>query len=242
MRRAARVGLEMRARGERLLGVRLDSGDLAYLSVEARRILDDAGLPEVRIFASNDLDEHLIESLRQQGARDRRLVRRHRVWSRRSTSRRSAASTSSPRSAGTAAPGSRGIKLSEQAAKTTTPGLLQVRRYSDERGLVADLIFDEQRGVAEPPTVVDPVDPTRRKRLHGKMDAEDLLIPVLRAGEAVYRPPALAAVRERTRAQLGRLHPGITRFLNPHSYPVGLELALHEAKMALVLAARGGAA
>ncbi len=241
VRRAARVGLEMRARGERLLGVRLDSGDLAYLSVEARRILDEAELPEVRIFASNDLDEHLIESLRQQGARVD-------VWC---VGTRLVTAFDEPalggvyklaairRSGGAWEPR---LKLSEQAAKTTTPGLLQVRRYSDERGLVADLIFDEERGVAEPPTVVDPVDPTRRKRLHGKMDAEDLLIPVLRGGEAVYRPPALAEVRERTRAQLGRLHPGITRFLNPHSYPVGLELALHEAKMALVLAARGGAA
>jgi len=239
VRRAARVGLEMRRRGERLLGVRLDSGDLAYLSVEARRILDEAGLDEVRIFASNDLDEHLIESLRQQGAKID-------VWC---VGTRLVTAFDDPALGGVyklAAIRRRGgpweprIKLSEQAAKTTTPGLLQVRRYSDERGFVADMIFDETRGVTEPPAIVDPLDPTRRRRLHGKMDAEDLLVPVLRRGEAVYAPPPLPAVRDRTRGQLARLHAGIKRFLNPHSYPVGLERSLHEAKMAMVLAERGG--
>ena len=240
VRRAARVGLEMRARGERLLGVRLDSGDLAYLSVEARRILDEAGLAEVRIFASNDLDEHLIESLRQQGARID-------VWC---VGTRLATAFDEPALGGvyklTAIRRAGGvweprIKLSEQAAKTTTPGLLQVRRFADERGLVADMVYDQILGVAEPPTIVDPVDPTRRKRLHGKMDAEDLLVPVVRDGVAVYGAPPLTEVRARTRAQIARLHAGIVRFLNPHSYPVGLERSLSEAKLALVLAARGGA-
>jgi nicotinate phosphoribosyltransferase len=239
VRRAARVGLEMRARGERLLGVRLDSGDLAYLSVESRRILDEAGLPEVKILASNDLDEHLIENLRQQGARID-------VWC---VGTRLATAYDEPALGGVyklAAIRRRGgaweprLKISEQAAKTTTPGLLQVRRFSDERGFVADMIFDEARGVAEPPTIVDPLDPTRRRRLHGKMGAEDLLVPVLRRGEAVYSPPPLDELRERTRGQLARLHAGIKRFLNPHSYPVGLESSLHEAKMAMVLAERGG--
>lgn len=241
VRRAARVGLEMRARGERLLGVRLDSGDLAYLSVEARRILDESGLPEVKIFASNDLDEHLIESLRQQGAQID-------VWC---VGTRLVTAFDEPALGGVyklaairrgGGPWEPRLKLSEQAAKTTTPGVLQVRRFSDERGLVGDLIYDLERGIAEPPTIVDPVDPTRRKRLHGKMDAEDLLVPVLRDGVAVYDPPPLADLRARAREQIARLHPGITRFLNPHSYPVGLERSLHEAKLRLVLAARGGVA
>jgi nicotinate phosphoribosyltransferase len=239
VRHAATVGLEMRARGERLLGVRLDSGDLAYLSIEARRILDEAGLPEVQIFASNDLDEHLIESLRQQGSRidvwcvGTRLVTAYDdaalggVY-------KLAAVRGGPRG-----PWEPRIKLSEQAAKTTTPGVLQVRRFADERGFIADMVFDETRGVAEPPTIVDPLDPTRRRRLHDKMTAEDLLVPVVRGGEVIYASPTLDRIRERTRAQLASLHPGIKRFLNPHAYPVGLEQGLHEAKTSLVFAVRG---
>jgi nicotinate phosphoribosyltransferase len=240
VRRAVQVGHEMRARGERLLGVRLDSGDLAYLSIEARRILDEAGLPEVQILASNDLDEHLIESLRQQGAR----VDVWCVGTRLVTAYDDAALGGVYKLAairrGSGEPWEPRIKLSEQAAKTTTPGLLQVRRFSDERGFVADMIWDETRGTVEPPTLVDPLDPTRRRRLHEKMRSEELLVPAVRAGEVVYRSPPLDRIRERTRAQLAALHPGIKRFLNPHAYPVGLELSLHAAKTALVLAERGG--
>src|SRR5690606_5137201 len=68
VRHAAQVGLALQKRGHQMAGIRLDSGDLARLSIEARRILDEAGLPEVRIFASNDLDEHIIESLKAQNA------------------------------------------------------------------------------------------------------------------------------------------------------------------------------
>lgn len=236
---AAQVGIEMRERGERLLGVRLDSGDLAYLSIEARRILDEAGLPEVKIFASNDLDEHLIESLRQQGARvdvwcvGTRLITAYDDPALGGVYKLAALR----RDGGAWLPR---VKISEQAAKTTNPGVLQVRRFANGRGFVADMIYDQSRGFAEPPTIVDPLDPTRRRRLHGKMSTEDLLVPVVRAGDAVYAPPPLGELQRRTREQLAALHPGVKRFLNPHAYPVGLEQSLHEVKTELVLAGRKG--
>src|SRR4051812_31775348 len=125
VRHAIEVGRRLRERGHRLLGVRLDSGDLAYLSVEARRLLDAAGFTDTAILASNELDEHVITSLRQQGAAIT-------VWG---IGTRLATAFDQPalgavykltavRDAGGAwVPR---VKVSEQAAKTTTPGVLQV--------------------------------------------------------------------------------------------------------------------
>jgi nicotinate phosphoribosyltransferase len=87
--------------------------------------------------------------------------------------------------------------------------------------------------------VVDPLDPTRRKRIPAGTPGEDLLVPIVRAGRPVYEPPPLEATRDRAREQIARLHPGIRRFVNPHQYPVGLALELHELKTRLVLEARG---
>ena len=131
------------------------------------------------------------------------------------------------------------VKVSEQAAKTSNPGVQQVRRFSGPSGLVADVIFDEETGLRAAPVVVDPLDPTRRKRVPGGTPFEDLLVPVVRAGRSVYAPPPIEATRAHARAEVARLHPGITRFVNPHQYPVGLSLGLHELKTRLVLEARG---
>ncbi|MCB1759006.1 MAG: nicotinate phosphoribosyltransferase [Gammaproteobacteria bacterium] len=237
VRRAVEVGRELAAKGVALAGIRLDSGDLAWLSGEARRILDEAGLVETKILASNDLDEHLIESLRQQGAKID-------VWC---VGTRLVTAFDDPALGGVykLAAVRRGdgaweprLKLSEQAVKTTTPGLLQVRRFSDDRGFVADMIYDELLGIAGTHEIVDPMDPTRRRRLHAKMTSEDLLRRVVTGGEVVAEPVAIATARARAQEQVERLHPGVLRFLNPHAYPVGLELGLHERKTALVLAAR----
>jgi nicotinate phosphoribosyltransferase len=238
VRHAVEVGLRLRERGHEMIGIRLDSGDLAYLSIEARRILDEAGLTKAVIVASNDLDEHLIASLKEQGARidvwgvGTRLVtggdqaalggvyklsavrERGGVWRHR-------------------------VKVSEQAAKTSNPGSQQVRRFSGPSGFVADVIFDEEQGLPTDVVVVDPLDPTRRKRIASGTASEDLLVPVMREGRRVYGPPDPLEARARTRAQLARLHLGIKRFVHPHQYPVGLSLELFELKTRLVLEARG---
>ena len=131
------------------------------------------------------------------------------------------------------------MKVSEQAAKTSNPGVQQVRRFSGPAGFVADVIYDEERGLPASPVVVDPLDPTRRKRIAADTPGEDLLLPVVRGGRPVYEPPPLEVTRERARAQVGCLHAGIKRFVNPHQYPVGLALELHDLKTRLVLEARG---
>lgn len=238
VRAAIQVGRELRERGHRLVGIRLDSGDLAYLSREARRMLDDAGFPDAKIVASNDLDERIIESLRIQGA----AIDMWGVGSKLITAFDEPAIGGVYKLAALrdqAGEWRYVVKLSEQAIKISTPGILQVRRFRDARGCVADAVYDSASPTPATWTIVDPVDMTRRKRLDPSLAQEDLLVPVFRGGRCIYAPPALADIRERTRAQLGEFHAGVKRFVNPHAYPVGLELALHDLKTRLVLEARG---
>jgi nicotinate phosphoribosyltransferase len=239
VRNAIEVGRWLRTRGHDLLGVRLDSGDLAYFSVEARRLLDEAGFQKTAILASNDLDEHTIESLKLQGATigvwgvGTRLITGHEEPALGGVYKLSAVRR--PGEAWTYR-----VKLSEQTAKVTTPGVLQVRRFTTGAGLVADAIFDESRGwPAGPRAIVDPLDFTRQKKIPTEAAAEDLLVPVMRAGKVLYEPPPLPAVRDRALAQVAALPLGVKRFLNPHQYPVGLEPSLHELKTRLILEARG---
>ena len=228
VRHAAQVGQELHRQGHELVGIRLDSGDLAYLSIEARRILDEAGLPNARILASNDLDETIIQSLKQQGAKIA-------VWG---VGTKLVTGYDNPALGGVyklaAVRDSDGkweykIKLSEQTAKTSIPGILQVRRFKSRDGLyLADAIYDVERGIEAGTTIVDPTDPARSKKIAADCASEDLLVPVFRRGRSVYQPPSLDEVRQRTQSQLAGLHPSIRRFVNPHRYPAGLERRLHE--------------
>lgn len=234
---AIEIGRRLRRRGHEMLGIRLDSGDLAYLSIEARRRLDDAGFAGAAIVASGDLDEHLIESLHQQGARiavwgvGTRLVTGHDQPALGGVYKLSAV-----RSPGGA--WDYRVKLSEQTVKVTTPGVLQVRRYREGGRFVGDALYDEPLGLPDEPVIVDPADPGRRKRIARGTPGEDLLVPVFRGGGRVYGSPPLEDVRRRVREQLDALHPTIRRLVNPHGYPAGLELRLHERKMRLILEAR----
>lgn len=239
VRNAIQVGHELRARGHRLLGIRLDSGDLAYLSIAARKLLDEAGFVETPILASNDLDEGIIASLKQQGARiaiwgvGTKLVTAHDDPALGGVYKLGALR----RPDGTWEPK---IKVSEQTAKTSTPGILQVRRYHGNHGAVADMIYDAREDVSTAPVMVDPVDPTRRRRLPGSGDWKDLLQPVFRQGRVVTDLPALAAIQARTQEQLAMFHEGVRRQVNPHRYPVGLEERLHERRTRLIIEAREG--
>jgi nicotinate phosphoribosyltransferase len=237
VRHAIEVGRWLRSKGKPLLGVRIDSGDLAWLSNEARRLLDEAEFRDARIYASNELDEHVIQSLKQQGATIG-------VWG---VGTRLVTGHDDPALGGVyklsmvrepEGPWQPRIKLSEQAAKISTPGILQVRRFSGPQGAVADMIYDEELG---PSTrlLIDPVDATRRRTVDAGAPFEDLLLPVVRRGARVHPAESLEWIRARAAQQLGQFHPGIKRFLNPHVFPVGLESKLHERRTRLVLAARG---
>jgi nicotinate phosphoribosyltransferase len=225
-------------RDKRLLGIRLDSGDLAWLSVEARKLLDRAGFRDAFIVGSNDLDEHLIESLKHQGAAIS-------VWG---IGTKLVTAYDQPALGGVyklsmIAREGRGfeprIKVSDQAAKTSNPGFLQVRRFSRDGKLVADAIYDEMQSASPPSTIVDPLDPTRRRTLSRELEHEDLLKPVVKSGKVVCERPALSVIRERARAQLRELDPTVRRLVHPHEYPVGLTVELYEQRAKLLALARG---
>jgi len=235
---AVEVGRRLRSEGHDLVGIRLDSGDLAYLSKQARRILDDAGFAGAAIVASNDLDEYLIESLKSQGAAIG-------VWG---VGTKLATAYSQPALGGVyklaairapGAPWEPKVKLSEQAIKTSTPGPQAVRRYRQDDLFCGDAIHDVGADLSGGCTIVDTKDPTRRKRFGADLTFEDLLVPVFRNGRLVYDVPPAAVARERVARQLASLHEGVRRFANPHEYPAGLEKGLHDLKTSLVLKARG---
>jgi len=238
VRRAAEVGKQLKESGHRMIGIRLDSGDLAYLSIEARKILDAAGLTDAAILASNDLDEHIITSLKDQGAKIA-------IWG---VGTKLVTAYDQPALGGVyklgAIAGDDGrwrykLKVSEQTAKVSTPGVLQVRRFHQHGQLAGDAIYDLDTGIPEQPTIVDPNDMTRRKTFAADARHEDLLAPIFRGGQLVYTSPLLTDIRRRTQEQVASLHPSIRRFVHPHGYPVGLERNLHELKTKLILQARG---
>ena len=237
VRHAITTGLRLRAEGRVLAGIRLDSGDLAYLSIEARRMLDEAGLPGTKIVASNDLDEHLIESLREQGAR----VDIWGVGTKLVTCFDQPALGAIYKLTAFHDP-ARGwqypVKLSEHSWKTSIPGILGVRRFIDPEGRFrADMIYDEAMdgSTAHDNVIVDPADALHRRTIDSSWQTVELLRPALRTGRRVESSPDLDSVRARTKAQLASLHPAIRRLLNPHTYPVGLERRLHERRWQEVL-------
>ena len=238
VRTAAKVGADLARRGVTMIGIRLDSGDLAYLSIEARKILDAAGLESAAIVASNDLDEHIISSLKDQGA----AINVWGVGTKLATGYDQPALNGVYKLTAIRKPGEDWqpkVKISEQTAKVSTPGVLQVRRYRNAEEFIADMTFDETIGVNGDIVIVDPTDPTRRKSVPDDLDYQDLLVPVVRTGQVVHDTPPIDEIRQRARDQLALLHPTVKRFLNPHAYPAGLERALHDVRTRLILEARG---
>lgn len=239
VRHAVAAGKKLRQAGHEMVGIRLDSGDLAYLSIEARKILDEGGFPNAAILASNDLDETIIQSLKIQGAE----INTWGVGTKLVTGYDQPAlggvyKLSAVKEAGKA--WEHKVKLSEQSVKITTPGVLQVRRYFREEGdALSDMIYDTLTPLPAQAIVVDPLDLSRRKAIPANARYEDLLVPVFRGGKCVYKSPPLVVSRERTASQLKQFHSGVKRFVNPHQYPAGLERTLHELKTKLVLEARG---
>jgi len=238
VRHAVEVGRWLAREGHRLAGIRLDSGDLAWLSQQARKMLDEAGLADAAIVASNELDEHVIQALQDQQAAigiwgvGTRLVT---GWGEPALG--GVYKLSAVRD-GPDEPWIYRVKLSEQLAKTTVPGIQQVRRYRHADGFLGDVLFDTLLGLPPAPEMVDPLDFTRRRVIPEGTPYEDLLVPVLRGGAPVWTAPPLASVRARSAEQLERFHSGVKRLVHPHAYPVGLERNLYDLRTRLILEAR----
>jgi len=131
------------------------------------------------------------------------------------------------------------INKSEQAVKTSNPGLQQVRRFKQQGKPFADMIYNEAKPLPEKNVIVDPLDNTRRKRIPEGTEYRDLLVKVFEKGKLVYDLPPIAEIKKYTQQELDSFHRTIKRFTNPHSYPVGLERGLYELKTSLALKLRG---
>jgi nicotinate phosphoribosyltransferase len=234
---AIEVGRWLKEQNHRLRAIRLDSGDLAYLSIQARKMLDAAGFQSTQILASNDLDEHIISSLNEQGA----VID---FWG---VGTKLVTAFDQPALGGVYKMGAiqdnhghwqYKIKLSEQAAKISNPGWLQVRRYEWNNEYYADMIYNDLEG-APGRLLVDIADVTMRRRIPETATYHDLLIPIFKEGRRVYDSPAIDQIRSNTLTNLSRFYSGVKRLLNPHIYPVGLDMHLHRLKSELIDQVRG---
>ena len=240
---AIRVAKEVLApMGKRLCGIRIDSGDLAYLSVKVRRMLDDAGLQDCKIIVSNSLDEHTISSLNGQGAK----IDSYGVGERLITGASSAYSKESIALMGAvykiAAVEEDGvfmprIKISENIEKITNPGLKKIYRVYDQSGKAkADLIAgaNEEVDLSEEFRFIDPAKPWKILT-YADCHARELQIPVFKGGKRVYELPSLSEIRDYVERQLrDEIWEEEQRFTNPHVHYMDMTPSYYEMKMSLL--------
>jgi len=254
---AIRVFEELRSAGHEPVGVRLDSGDLAYLAIQAAIQLDAAGFDNVLIVLSNNLDElviwQIVTQIREEapryGVEAESLIPRlaHGVGTALVTSTGDSALDGvyklvAIEDGGDLKPA---IKLSESKAKTLNPGDKRVWRVYDRRGkATADLIglAGENPVAGEPLTLCHPTDEPRRRRLSGDdvAEIESLHEEVFVDGVRMEEPADLETLRNRRVADLKRLDPGVKRLMNPHLYHVSLSEGLWNHKAELVRRIRAG--
>lgn len=221
--------------GKRPVGIRLDSGDIAYLSVEARKMLDEAGYPDCKIVASNSLDEHIIADLLNQGAKidlfgvGERLI----------------TASSEPVFGGVyklCAVEENGeikpkIKISENVAKITNPHYKKLYRIFDNKTgkAEADLIcvFDEKIDESKPLELFDP-DYTWKRKTMTDFTAKELQVPVFIKGKRVYNSPDIGSIKNYCAEQLATMWDSVLRFENPHRYYVDLSEKLWNIKHSLL--------
>ena len=238
---AIRVFQEMRDAGIPLTfyGIRLDSGDLAYISKKARKMLDDAGFPDAVISASNDLDEYLIDSLKIQGA----AITSWGVGTNLITSKDCPSfggvyklAAIMDRHTGKFIPK---IKLSENTEKVTNPGNKTIQRiYDKETGkIIADLIclvdeeFDEKNSLL----LFDPIETWKKTHLApGTYTMRELLVPIFKNGECVYASPKVMDIREYCKKEQATLWDESRRLVNPHEIHVDLSNELWHMKAQLL--------
>jgi nicotinate phosphoribosyltransferase len=221
-------------KGYRLKGIRLDSGDLTYLTKEARRMLDEAGLEDVKITVSNSLDEYLIKELIHQGAKIDAFGVGERLVTARSEAVFGGVFKLSAVEVDHVLVNK--IKISENIQKTTTPGFKQVYRfYGKNKMAEADVItlFDEEIDPNQPYHLFDPLFPWKSKMIED-FTAVPLLIPIFKKGELIYQIPDLKTIREYAKEEHQKLWPEVLRLERPHQYYVDLSQKLWDLKQELI--------
>ena len=232
---AIKVFDELKAKGHKPIGIRLDSGDLAYLSKRARAMLDAAGYPDAKICASGDLDETVIRDLKTQGAR----IDTWGVGTKLITSLDCPALGGVYKLAAEVVNGEiiPKIKLSENVVKMTNPGYKKVLRlYNKNNGMaLADLIALEGETIDEtkPLRIYHPEQRNKTKVLTN-FTVREMLVPLFVNGKQVYTPPAMSEIQQYERAELATFWEESKRLLNPHVYKVDLSDKLYALKQKLI--------
>lgn len=236
---AIRVGKELREKNQGdLAGIRLDSGDLTFLSREARKMLDETGFVRAHILGSSDLDEWLIESIKKQGAEiDAWGVGTRLVTSYSCPALGGVYKLSAVFEDGHLRPK---LKVSDDPEKTTNPGVKKVIRFYDEKNFMrGDVIAfeDETFPQGQPVKVFHPMLSHISKIYPGHFRREEILIPIIKDGKLVYQLPTLKEIQEKTLKSLPGLRPEHKRLQNPHIYHVSLGEKLFQKKQELIKAA-----
>jgi nicotinate phosphoribosyltransferase len=217
-------------------GIRIDSGDIAYLTKKARKMLDDAGHPDAKIVISNSLDEYIIDDVLRQGA----FIDSFGVGERLITSKAEPVLGGVYKLAAVEKNGKiiPKIKVSENVEKVTNPGYKRVYRLFDktDNTAFADVITlaDEPAPTPGSYTVVDPQSPRMIKYLDSDFDVKELLVPIFKGGEQVYECPDLKDVKAHCADSVAHVWEEVLRFENPHRYYVDLSPKLWELKNKLL--------
>lgn len=215
---AITVALELREKGHRMKGIRLDSGDLAYFAVQSRKMLDEAGLQEVQIAASNQLDEHVIAALMSQDA----PIDIFGVGTRLVTGQDSPALDGVYKL--NMAGGTPRMKFSENRAKATLPGQKRIWRHQSDEGMfLADAILPDGETPGE--SIVS-LDESRQPVRLGKTEASPLLNLVMENGQINQELPGIPEAATTARERLSKLGEEYKRLMNPKAYPVGMSESL----------------
>ncbi|MFD0717232.1 nicotinate phosphoribosyltransferase [Paenibacillus sp. GCM10027626] len=233
---AIQVAKQLEAKGKRMQAIRLDSGDLAYLSKKARKMLDEAGLDYVKIVASNDLDEYIMFNLKAQGAKiDSWGVGTKLITASDQPALGGVYKLVAREQNGELVPV---IKISGNPEKVSTPGMKEVYRIVNRKTGKAEadyvaLLEETEVKNGEPLTLFDPVHPYLKKKIDDYI-ALPLMQPIFAGGELVAELPDLEAIREHHKQQWELFWPEYVRKLNPETYPVDLSLTAWQQKMDLI--------
>lgn len=216
----------------KMYGIRIDSGDLAYLSKAARKMLDEAGLRDAKIIASNDLDEYKIRDLIQQGAKiDSFGVGTSLVSGAGASSLGDVYKLAAVQTDGEWKPR---IKHSENVGKITNPGLKKVVRLVVDGFATADLIMLEDEQIPEQPfDIFDPEHTWKRKTINGAT-AKNLMVDVFKNGNLVYDPPSIGDIKKHLEEDMSLFSEENKRLFSPHEYHVDLSNGLYKMKMDLL--------
>lgn len=224
----------LKPQGHYLKGIRIDSGDLTYLSIQARKMLDQAGLTKTQISVSNSLDEFLIKDLQTQGAK----VDAFGVGERLITAKSEPVFGGVYKIVQLEKNGQQipKIKISENVVKTTTPAFKQVYRFYDNQNMaIADVVtlHNEKIDNSQPYTLFDPVYPWKHKEVKN-FQAKPMLQLVWKNGQKFGKINSLEESRQHTKNDLSTIWNEVKRLENPHGYYVDLSQALWELKQSLI--------